>query len=87
MGLPLTWSCLTGNRKLLYQGGRHVAVVVGVQNPPVWALAEENPVEKQTMSGVTERTLWPEARTFEEREEKRKDVRKRPVWLLTENRR
>lgn len=44
---PLTWAGLTGDRELLYQRHRGVAVVVGVQNPPVWALSKENPVKKQ----------------------------------------
>lgn len=44
---PLTWASLTGDRELLYQRHRGVAVVVGVQNPPVWALSKENPVKKQ----------------------------------------
>ena len=44
---PLTWAGLTGDGELLYQRCRGVAVVVGIQNPPVWALSKENPVKKQ----------------------------------------
>lgn len=46
-GGTLTWSGLTGDRELLYQWCRGIAVVVGVQHPPVRALPKENPVEKQ----------------------------------------
>ena len=45
--VTLTWAGLTGDRELLYQRHGGVAVVVGVQDPPVWALSKENPVRKQ----------------------------------------
>lgn len=47
---PLTWAGLTGDWELLYQWHRGIAVVVGVQNPPVWALSKENPVKKQNQA-------------------------------------
>ena len=47
-GGTLTWSGLTGDWELLYPRHGGIAVVVRVQDPPVWALPEENPVEKQT---------------------------------------
>lgn len=43
----LTWSSLTGDRELLYQGHGGVGVVVGVQDPPVGALSKKNPVENR----------------------------------------
>lgn len=46
-GGTLTWPSLTGDRELLYQWCRGIAVIVGVQDPPVWALPKEDPVEKQ----------------------------------------
>lgn len=42
----LTWASLTGDRELLDQRHGGVSVVVGVPDPPVRALSEENPVEK-----------------------------------------
>jgi hypothetical protein len=43
----LTWSGLTGDRELLYYRHGAVAVVVGVQDPPIRALSKQNPVESR----------------------------------------
>lgn len=43
----LTWSSLTGDRELFYQRHGAVAVIVGVQDPPIRALSKKNPAESR----------------------------------------
>lgn len=50
----LTWSSLTGDRELLYQRHRAVAVVVSVQDPPIRALSKKNPAESRA-------NIWSES--------------------------
>lgn len=67
-GGTLTWPSLTGDRELLDQWCRGIAVVVCVQDPPVRALPKENPVEKQNPCRGYGRNPLPEAHTFEKGE-------------------
>lgn len=63
----LTWSSLTGDRELLYQRHRAVAVVVSVQDPPIWALSKKNPAESRANVGSESVVILLEAHTFKER--------------------